>query len=96
MPPRHARPPLPTLAATLAARAHRYGALEDSLQNCLALVPKPPRRDMHKLMNKDKIILRFTVRIVDTDTHKHSTTDLARRFVLNYFMMDDSVQVRAP
>jgi hypothetical protein len=28
----------------------------------LALVPKPPRRDMHKLMNKDKIILRFTVR----------------------------------
>jgi hypothetical protein len=39
----------------------RYGTLEDSLQNCLALVPKPPRRDMHKLMNKDKIILRFTV-----------------------------------
>jgi hypothetical protein len=39
-----------------------YGTLQDSLQNCLALVPKPPRRDMHKLMNKDKIILRFTVR----------------------------------
>lgn len=64
-----------------------YGTLEDSLQNCLALVPKPPRRDMHKLMNKDKIILRFTVRIVETDTHKHSPTDLARRFVLSYFMM---------
>ncbi len=77
-------------------RLRRYGTLEDSLQNCLALVPKPPRRDMHKLMNKDKIILRFTVRIVDTDTHKHSPTDLARRFVLNYFMMDDSMQVRRP
>uniref|UniRef100_A0A7S0S6H3 EF-hand domain-containing protein n=1 Tax=Chlamydomonas leiostraca TaxID=1034604 RepID=A0A7S0S6H3_9CHLO len=73
-----------------------YGTLEDSLQNCLALVPKPPRRDMHKLMNKDKIILRFTVRIVETDTHKHSPTDLARRFVLSYFMMDDSVQVFEP
>jgi hypothetical protein len=30
---------------------------------------------------------------VETDTHKHSPTDLARRFVLSYFMMDDSVQI---
>lgn len=73
-----------------------YGTLEDSLQNCLALVPKPPRRDMHKLMNKDKIILRFTVRMIETDTHKHSPTDLARRFVLSYFMMDDSMQIFEP
>lgn len=73
-----------------------YGTLEDSLQNCLSLVPKPPRRDMHKLMNKDKIILRFTVRMVETDTHKHSPIDLQRRFVLNYFMMDDSAQVFEP
>jgi hypothetical protein len=36
-----------------------YGTLEDSKQNCVALVPKPPRKDMHKLMNKDKIILRW-------------------------------------
>mmetsp|Transcript_4241 Transcript_4241/g.7013 ORF Transcript_4241/g.7013 Transcript_4241/m.7013 type:complete len:624 (-) Transcript_4241:564-2435(-) len=70
-----------------------YGTLQDSLQNCLSLVPKPPRRDMHKLMNKDKIILRFTVKIVETETHKHSPTDLARRFVLSYFMMDDSIQI---
>ena len=73
-----------------------YGTLEDSLQNCLALVPKPPKRDMHKLMNKDKIILRFTVKMMDTDTHKHSAIDLARRFVLSYFMMDDTVQVFEP
>ena len=44
-------------------------------------------------MNKDKIILRFTVRMMDTDTHKHSHTDLQRRFVLSYFMMDDTIQV---
>jgi len=72
-----------------------YGTLQDSLQNCLSLVPKPPRRDMHRLMNKDKIILRFTVRMVDTDTHKHSPIDLQRRFVLSYFMMDDTMQVCA-
>ncbi len=33
------------------------------------------------------------VKIVETETHKHSPTDLARRFVLSYFMMDDSVQI---
>lgn len=33
------------------------------------------------------------VKIVETDTHKHSPTDLARRFVLSYFMMDDSIQI---
>mmetsp|Transcript_2187 Transcript_2187/g.5552 ORF Transcript_2187/g.5552 Transcript_2187/m.5552 type:complete len:646 (+) Transcript_2187:132-2069(+) len=73
-----------------------YGTLQDSLQNCLSLVPKPPRRDMHRLMNKDKIILRFTVRMVDTDTHKHSPIDKQRRFVLSYFMMDDTIQVFEP
>jgi len=70
-----------------------YGTIEDSLQNCLSLMPKPPRRDLHKLMNKDKIILRFVVRIVNTDTHKHSDTDLARRFILSYYMMDDSILI---
>ncbi len=73
-----------------------YGTLEDSLQNCLSLVPKPPKRDLHKLMNKDKIILRFVVKMVETDTHKHSVTDLARRFILSYFMMDDSVLIFEP
>ncbi|KAG2501001.1 hypothetical protein HYH03_000822 [Edaphochlamys debaryana] len=73
-----------------------YGTIEDSLQNCLSLVPKPPKRDLHKLMNKDKIILRFVVRMVDTDTHRHSNTDLARRFILSYFMMDDSLLVFEP
>ncbi|KAG2435098.1 hypothetical protein HXX76_007184 [Chlamydomonas incerta] len=73
-----------------------YGTIEDSLQNCLSLVPKPPKRDLHKLMNKDKIILRFVVRMVDTDTHKHSATDLARRFILSYFMMDDSNLIFEP
>ncbi|EFJ52449.1 hypothetical protein VOLCADRAFT_79034 [Volvox carteri f. nagariensis] len=73
-----------------------YGTLEDSLQNCLSLVPKPPKRDLHKLMNKDKIILRFVVKMVDTETHKHSGTDLARRFILSYFMMDDTLLIFEP
>ena len=85
--------PIPPLAKPALAPYNGYGAIEDSLQNCLSLDPKPPRRDMHKLMNKDKIILRFKIKMVDTDTHKHSATDLGRRFVLSYFMMDDTLMV---
>ncbi|GAX85745.1 hypothetical protein CEUSTIGMA_g13160.t1 [Chlamydomonas eustigma] len=88
--------PITPLSKPALAPFNGYGTLEDSLQNCLSLLPKPPRRDMHKLMNKDKIILRFTVRIVETDTHKHSSIDLGRRFVLSYFMMDDTIMVFEP
>lgn len=88
--------PVPSLSKPALAPYNGYGALEDSLQNCLSLVPKPPRRDMHKLMNKDKIILRFTVKIVETDSHKHNAIDLQRRFVLSYFMMDDTMQLFEP
>ncbi|KAL6762171.1 hypothetical protein V8C86DRAFT_2521922 [Haematococcus lacustris] len=94
--PAEVREPMVQLPQPALPPYNGYGTLEDSLQNCLALVPKPPRRDMHKLMNKDKIILRFTVRMLETDTHKHSLTDLARRFVLSYFMMDDTIQVYEP
>ena len=38
-------------------------------------VPKPPKKDFYKLMNKDKIILRFGCRFVETATHKLSPAD---------------------
>ena len=85
--------PITPLAKPALAPYNGHGTIEDSLQNCLSLLPKPPRRDMHKLMNKDKIILRFKIKMVDTETHKHSATDLGRRFVLSYFMMDDTMMV---
>ncbi len=38
-------------------------------------VPKPPRKDFYKLMNKDKIVLRFSTRFVETPTHQLSSSD---------------------
>jgi len=73
-----------------------YGSLDDSRQNCIALVPKPPKKDMHKLMNKDKIILRFTARMARTPTHALSHADAGRSFVLSYFLMDDSILIFEP
>lgn len=48
---------------------------------------------MHKLMNKDKIILRFTAAMAPTETHGLSQADAGRVFVLSYFLMDDSILI---
>lgn len=48
---------------------------------------------MHKLMNKDKIILRFTARMAPTATHALSAADAGRSFVLSYFLMDDTLLI---
>ncbi|WIA37576.1 hypothetical protein OEZ86_014482 [Tetradesmus obliquus] len=84
-------PPLPRPALP---PYNGYGTLDDSKQNCVALVPKPPKKDMHKLMNKDKIILRFTARMTPGSSVSHA--DAGRRFVLSYFMMDDSLLIFEP
>jgi hypothetical protein len=49
---------------------------------------------MHKLMNKDKIILRFTARMTPGSSVSHA--DAGRRFVLSYLMMDDSLLIFEP
>ena len=38
-------------------------------------IPKAPRKDFYKLMNKDKIVLRFGTRFVETSTHQLSSSD---------------------
>lgn len=41
-----------------------FGSLEDSLQNCLSLVPEPPKKDLLKLLGNDGKILRYAARMV--------------------------------
>lgn len=40
-----------------------FGSYEDTVQNCIALIPKPPRRPFHKLMQNEKKVLRFVVKM---------------------------------
>lgn len=41
-----------------------YGFVEDSAQNCFALIPKAPKKDVMKLLMNDKKVLRYLAALV--------------------------------
>lgn len=68
--------PGPQTAPLVIPEWNGYGSLEDSMQNCLSLVPKPPKSDFIKAMRLDKVVLRFVCRFVDT-AHAPLVSDAA-------------------
>ena len=73
-----------------------WGSEEDSLCSCMALLPKPPKRDFIKFMEKDRHgldsnVIRFLAKM---DTPK--AIDAERRFIISYFLSDDTIQVFEP
>jgi len=75
-----------------------FGSVEDSHQNATQLIPKPPKKNFHKLMAKEKMVLRFVSQMVDSDggASKLSNSDKDRRFILSYFLADDSISIFEP
>ena len=73
-----------------------FGSEEDSLCSCMGLLPKPPKRDFIKFMEKDRHgldsnVIRFHARM---DTTK--PIDMDRRFIISYFLSDDTILVFEP
>lgn len=67
------------------------GSLEDSLQNTLTFLPKPPKKDVIKqLVNANKY-LRYEM--VMDDIHPE---DSIRRFILSYSLADGTCSIREP
>ena len=52
-----------------------FGSAEDSAQNCLNLLPRPPRKDIYKLVQKHRIVLRFRCRFMETGSHRLAPAD---------------------
>ena len=65
-----------------------FGSEEDSLGNCLRLENKPPKQDYYKYIDNDKIILRFLAKL-----NTKVLEDVDRRFLISFFLCDDSIQV---
>ncbi|KAJ1499915.1 EF-hand domain-containing member C2 [Coelomomyces lativittatus] len=68
-----------------------WGSEDDSLGNCLSLIPKPPKRDLHREQEFGNTILRFAG-ILNT----HRPEDRERRFVISFHLSDNTVQVFEP
>jgi EF-hand domain-containing protein 1 len=89
---------VPSLPKPAKAPYNGYGTLLDSEQNCRSLVPKPPKKDLRKLVNKDGMVLRFVCIFhpradIGFDVQQ---ADRNRQFVLSYFMNDDTIAVFEP
>ena len=67
------------------------GSLDDSLQNCLSLAPKQPRKDVRKMLDQAGRTLRFSAELDSV-----LPVDRYRRFILCYFLEDDSVSIFEP
>ncbi|CAK6961838.1 EF-hand domain-containing protein 1 [Scomber scombrus] len=65
-----------------------FGSLEDSLQNCLSLIPKPPKKDVLKMLENDHKVLRYSARLDSI-----IPADEGRRFILSYFLSNDMMSI---
>jgi len=67
-----------------------FGTEEDSLSSFLYLVPKVPRKDFKKMMENDGQVIRYLSKFPEG---KGSVQDVDRRFIITYFMTDDTVSI---
>ncbi|XP_056336633.1 EF-hand domain-containing protein 1 [Danio aesculapii] len=65
-----------------------FGSLEDSLQNCLSLIPQPPKKDVIKLLENDHKVLRYAARL-----DSQNPLDEGRRFILSFHFADDMISI---
>lgn len=68
-----------------------YGLVEDSAQNCFALIPKAPRKDVIKLLVNDNKVLRYLAKL-----ESPIPEDKERRFIICYFLATDMISIFEP
>mmetsp|Transcript_18470 Transcript_18470/g.21249 ORF Transcript_18470/g.21249 Transcript_18470/m.21249 type:complete len:685 (+) Transcript_18470:124-2178(+) len=71
-----------------------FGSEEDSLRSCSltsGINPHPPKKDLVKMRDKRGVILRYNANLLCDMTENHR-----RRFVIQYFMEDDTIAIREP
>jgi len=68
-----------------------YGSWDDSMGSVHKLMPKPPKRDMMKLFEKEGQVLRFTAQFANGGLE-----DKDRLFVVSYNLSDDTLSIHEP
>jgi len=67
------------------------GSEEDSLATCFHIVPRTFQKDFGKMLRCDRQILRFLARL-----ETNVASEIPRRFVVTYYMGDDTMAVFEP
>ncbi|XP_036003226.1 EF-hand domain-containing protein 1 [Fundulus heteroclitus] len=65
-----------------------FGSLENSLQNCLYVTPRPPKVKFLKNLENDHKVLRYTAQLDSS-----SPSDEGRCFILSYYLSDDMISI---
>ena len=65
-----------------------FGSLEDSLQNCLSLVPKPPKKNVIKMLENNLKVLRYSAKM-----NSRYAKEESRYFILTYYLSDDMISI---
>ncbi|XP_050466655.1 EF-hand domain-containing family member C2-like [Cataglyphis hispanica] len=70
-----------------------FGSYEDSLGNCFAMLPKPPKTDFVKFLYHDKQgfnshVLRFRAKMISKIPDNED-----RQFIIRVFLMDDKISI---
>lgn len=68
-----------------------FGDEVDSLGYVFKLLPNQPKRDFFKYVDNDKKVLRFTARF-----NTRIPEDVDRRFIISFFLSDDTIQIFEP
>uniref|UniRef100_A0A8C4QVF2 EF-hand domain (C-terminal) containing 1 n=1 Tax=Eptatretus burgeri TaxID=7764 RepID=A0A8C4QVF2_EPTBU len=68
-----------------------FGSLEDSLQNCLSLIPQPPKKDYIKMLENHNKVLRYSA-VLDSAIPE----DKGRAFIISYHLSNDTISMFEP
>jgi len=73
-----------------------FGSQEDSLANSDSLLPKAPQKDFLKFMAHDRTGLDSNVLRFVAQMQSENSVDSSRRFIISFFLADDTVSVFEP
>ncbi|CAL9690452.1 unnamed protein product [Knipowitschia caucasica] len=70
-----------------------FGSEEDSLSSCQGVLPKPPRKDLLKCMEKDRFGLESNVFNFVAKMMTDDPVDKDRLFIISLYLSDDTISV---
>lgn len=73
------------------AHSFTFGSEADSLSSWKSIIPKPPKKDIVKLLERERSIIKYSADLVATNDE-----DAIRKFVITCYLADDTIGIYEP